>query len=713
MPETVLHEYLSRHKYKIPTGEGLKFTHSSLTGGVWNITQLGYYLKEHPGKGRSHRELDDLSPAEKIARVRKQEESFLKHYGASTAKIVYGKSYLPVEGVYHHRGKDKLNFISEKITPVFKYFVDLDFAAASKNELDGFSSEMQLQKKMERLQDQTDFPRKYDKGEPKKFDREERLALLKKFYHQLNHQKLLDMVRVVQSTLKEFFPGLERKNPKAYTVLVCMTLPKKLKSSGGYGEGVHLVFPYIEVNSEQALNIREMMVYRLQADFARPEENDWRKVFDEGVYAEAGGALRMLGSRKADRCKKCIKREKKKKKITRPLKDLEKEKKILEDQSEPVPPAMENQITRLKQKLQKYNRDCVVCQGQGYTWNSRIYWPEYQLGSDGSLQIEELKSLLDPNVMIPGSKPGKPTCKDNLFRLMKLSSLRTHSAKPLPEFAMPVGAIHYVPLKPISRRGRKNATGDGQNTEERQHAEDAQSLNSFRNKRQFVNDHPWASLFEKLIVRKFGHYYTKITVNKIFLLPDHKEAHPSFLVCVVGPGSNYCLNAQKDHNRNTVYFMITSKGIFQKCHCKCDEVRPSSGKMCKNWQSDLKSLQDIPTFYHAIFPPIYHGLPWVGSRLKKQNNQPDGWLDVLWNRIVLFKPYLAKGTEHAEIQADITQGDSSMTEERIKLIEVEILGSDPDAKDDNDKKSSKKRSTPKKPPRKRKTWKIISSAFEN
>lgn len=643
-PEEALDVWLKKKGHKVASGSGAEWTHSSLIGGVFNIRTLGYFLEANSAKGRDVRDVTQLSKAEIDARYRQQETQFLKHYARTTCNIIYRKAKLTGSNGTIHRPliKEKMNFISEKITPIFKYFIDLDFASKNLDTMYGYSSETTLAKRISKITKRlANSPRGTyaDKARAK-------LEFYNSIFTRLKHQQLLQKVRLIQTTIKEFYPGLESRNPKAFQVLVCLTTPKELKNDG-YGEGVHLVFPYIQVNREQALDIRANMIHRLEAKFQLDEEANWHKIFDEGVYGENSGALRMLGSRKANPCS-CNKRK-----------------------------------NRAKTGTKEVN--CKLCDNHRYIWTSRIYWPEYMLASNGDLLVEELASLLDPETMIPNPDLSKPRRKDNLFRLISLTSLRTFSSQPLQEFRIPTGAVRHIPSRPNTRRTKRGKGAAAGETEVRQHDEDAKTLSGFRNKRALVNDHPWFQLFEKLIARKFGDVYKNVQISQTFLIPDKKHAYPWFLICVSGPGSNFCLNLNGDHASNTVYFIINESGIRQKCHCKCEVLRPS-GIMCKDYTSETKSLRDVPLFYGLLFPPLYHGTVWTMPSNLKYGSMPVGFTDVLWNRITRLKPIslMPQGTNPDDANpnpdTDITQGDSTLTESMIKQIITEISGSDPSAK---------------------------------
>ena len=675
MPSVPLGQWMSKKGFRLDPGQGLSFTHTSLVGGVYNVTLLDLFLASNPRKGREARSLEDLTPAEQLARCRKQELMFLKHYGMTETDILFNKHALNLKvrpgagGAKNSNAeiKSKLNFVSEKITEVFKYFVDLDFAADSLQTLEGVSSEKQLQKRIRKAE-----AKLQDKDTAKKAKKN--LKKFKAILAQLNHQRLLALVRLLQQVLQEFYPGLLRRKPDAFTVLVCTTLHKQ--KGERFGEGVHLIFPHLEVDSTQALNIRETLIHRLEQspEFGgRPPERSWRTIVDEGVYGERGGALRMLGSRKAEHCKPCAKKDaarKKKNKEAAAAKKKGDNAKLVVNNA-----VVQGDRPPGRAAAEFEDKGCDECRG-GYVWTSRIYWPEYMLNSSGELM--DLTELLDPNRLVQPENPAKPPRRDCLFTLMRLASLRTYSTKPTPEFRMPVGAIRYVPMKP-ALASKSKTKGKG---EPREHEEDLKTLSRMKAKYPFVKEHPWIALVHALIWRKFGEVYRQSQVRQMFALHNKDSLHPTLMVCLSGPGSNYCLNINADHNSNTVYFLISEEGIHQRCGCQCDKERPS-GVMCKKYRSETKSLTDVPLLVHAFFPPMYHGVPWIGRTDRRWGTQPIGFTDVLWNRIQRSKPLTpieGVGPDDITVDITITQGDDAMTPELAALIEQQILGCDPNLK---------------------------------
>lgn len=660
--------WLKKQGFKIETGGGLHFTHTSLAGGVYDITKLDKFLEADSKTGQVIRTIDQLSAAEIHAQQKKQSEEFLRRYALSIANIRFRKKEF-----FNGREKAKYNFLSEKTTDNFKLFIDLDFATWNSEPLDGYSSAIELDRRIEKLQFRKDTYKTLNTKRTLK------LETFKKAKDALDHEKLLLLIRFIQDGIKQFYPGLSKKQPYAFTCLICLTIPKHLKKENdeGLGEGVHLIFPYLIVNSNQALDIRQTLLEKIKKHelfWDRPEHSNWDKVYDEGVYGPKGGALRMLGSRKAEKCKECSKVKKiKERERKEAAKHAEKENaKVARNPNYKAKPYEPKSAG-----VAGVSKSCPLCNDQGHVWNSRVYWPEYMLASDGSLMVDDLKKLLDPDVLVQPDDASKPPMQDNLYRLMKLASLRTMADAPNPMYKFPADGVHWVPIRVTGGRKRRQDEANAGYEDNREHHEDYETMKNIHNKHLFARDHPWLEFFLLLVIQKFGKRYENCSIGKCYLIKSpttgkKSNDHPTMLINITGPGSNWCPNYNDNHNHNTVYFILTQYGLSQRCHCKCKTNRPS-GIFCSEYVSEVKSLTDCPLFLNQIFPQMFHGVPWSVKTDRRWGSMPEGFTDVLWNRITRSNLFLEDVNTDGEMK--ITQNDSDLTSEMATKIELEIRGS--------------------------------------
>lgn len=57
--------------------------------------------------------------------------------------------------------------------------------------------------------------------------------------------------------------------------------------------------------------------------------------------------------------------------------------------------------------------------------------------------------------------------------------------------------------------------------------------------------------------------------------------------------AQYCFNLGRPHKTNTVYFMLTRKGVCQKCFCRCETTEGRKYGMCKDFASPYWHVPDV------------------------------------------------------------------------------------------------------------------------
>ena len=134
-------------------------------------------------------------------------------------------------------------YVVEKRTPVFKFFIDMDFVAS----------------------------------------------------YILTTADWREVMAVLQERMKHCYPD---KAPSDLIGIICTTTPKPKESE--WHTGAHLHWPGVRVDSTNARKLRRAMIRDLEYHFG---DNNWSTVFDAAVYQTSG--LRMKGSKKMVRCEKC------------------------------------------------------------------------------------------------------------------------------------------------------------------------------------------------------------------------------------------------------------------------------------------------------------------------------------------------------------------------------------------------------------------------
>jgi len=108
-------------------------------------------------------------------------------------------------------------------------------------------------------------------------------------------------------------------------------------------------------------------------------------------------------------------------------------------------------------------------------------------------------------------------------------------------------------------------------------------LNRIRNKINIPYDHEKYEMVEEYIRNMINPKYRNISITNIFTNSTGKW----YIIEPVGDGSNYCMNVGRDHHSNGIYFLMTQKGIFQKCYCRCNTTQGRRFGLCKEYTSQL------------------------------------------------------------------------------------------------------------------------------
>lgn len=109
-------------------------------------------------------------------------------------------------------------------------------------------------------------------------------------FYTYNIQRILDYIIDNSST-----------NKNISKCIVCLSQPSSKKNL--IKMGVHLMFPNLLLNKETALLIRNIIVEYFKNTFYSNEHMNWEDIIDETVYKQNG--LRMLGSSKIEKCSFC------------------------------------------------------------------------------------------------------------------------------------------------------------------------------------------------------------------------------------------------------------------------------------------------------------------------------------------------------------------------------------------------------------------------
>lgn len=354
----------------------------------------------------------------------------------------------------------------------------------------------------------------------------------------VTRKEIIRIMKEIQFVINAFYPHSPDKKKHA---IICTTEPKKqIKDSVSLTKtGVHVIYPLIRVTTDQAKILRWAIVQHLGNIFGeRPSHNPWTDVIDNTVYSSNG--LRMIGSRKCSICKNC------------------------------------------KGKRSGLDEYCDDCNDTGKIDEGRVYNPTMIMDSKGKLLPQELKNLTF-----------------NVFEMIRTTSIvcynkeSTEMIKDFPDWYTEI-TFEYNESD-FKTRPKKYPFGE-QLTKEDEEGEKELHLSD---KTLILNDKNGKGTYTKIrnfIVKKMPKVYKNLEIRDIHKVPS--EPHPYY---IVRTNNQFCMNVAKNHNSNTIYFLINEHGLYQKCWCRCTHKTGKYGT-CKEYHSERKPLSN--TIQKELYPFI-------------------------------------------------------------------------------------------------------------
>ena len=105
----------------------------------------------------------------------------------------------------------------------------------------------------------------------------------------------------IQTEISKYYVS---SSPKESSFLICSREPVSKK--GTISTGVHIIFPFLIVNTERALQLHASILQSLcKYENELETSESWNAMADKSVYLRGHGDLRMLGSRKTESCPTC------------------------------------------------------------------------------------------------------------------------------------------------------------------------------------------------------------------------------------------------------------------------------------------------------------------------------------------------------------------------------------------------------------------------
>lgn len=210
---------------------------------------------------------------------------------------------------------------------------------------------------------------------------------------------------------------------------------------------------------------------------------------------------------------------------------------------------------------------CMECGGEGW----------YEDGDDG--RPYTMKYAYDDGLR---SEHVTKYLADNIVKLVDHASIRCKEE----QTTISDGWVRYEGcpsyMEP-SKTGKAKITGPIPKS----FAGDRQAMKSWK-----LTDLPEAQNAEKWkIVKNYIHNrlgYPEIRIKSLRV----NAAGTQYFINVDGVKSNYCQNVRRDHNSNSIYFFIDSRGICQKCFSRKATTEGRFNGLCKDFASKPKALSD-------------------------------------------------------------------------------------------------------------------------
>lgn len=318
--------------------------------------------------------------------------------------------------------------------------------------------------------------------------------------------------------------------------------------STAINNNMHIMFPWLVVSEEQAYSMGQAIACKLTKIIGNDIglSKNWFNVVDSSVYLSNG--LRMIGSRKCIKCPAC-----KGKRCTECL-DIGKVDKGRAYSICAVYQDGQYDTDRYEKLVANYAQAVSYCSIRQLGWQETTAgWQRY--------------------VGCPAIDPGVLT--------------RIHNKR-----ASVVADTRATPARRFNKLADKEAISTD-------FAEDTAGL---KKQKSLTVTYPEQSPFfiaAAAEVRRFSVVYSQVIVRSVM----SSESRNYYRVCVHGEGSSICLNltgAKKEHNNNSVYFLIKPSGVYQRCWCSCDTTQNRKFGLCKKYTSAPNVL--IKQHLSTLFP---------------------------------------------------------------------------------------------------------------
>ena len=364
------------------------------------------------------------------------------------------------------------------------------------------------------------------------------------------------MERIEKRELAKFYPGVPDTSPLFTSTVASSGI---ISTIAGFKVGMHVYYPRLYVNTEQALYITTAIINALVHERVPPVGLTWEKIVDQAVYGEGRG-LRWVWHFKAGPCPICC--------------------------SSGTSAA--DKSRKRKAGHAGHSAYCETCNNSGRVadTSTSMYAPLYRV--DGTCA----RTLV------------MPTCRNTpSVDLMLECSLRAfYAPEPTEGFVTYAGAAPIPKFITAKRGGTRVQFSD----EAAAHRSAAAGTTHHAPESATIEDIPCDSDRGRVLlaaIRRQDEHWRKLDLSRISKHRVRTE-RAYYKVNVRGEGSGHCLNLQGDHRSARIYFLVRASGITQRCFCKCADARAGSGGACHAYESkpfELARTEATVLFEAATF----------------------------------------------------------------------------------------------------------------
>jgi hypothetical protein len=208
---------------------------------------------------------------------------------------------------------------------------------------------------------------------------------------------------------------------------------------------------------------------------------------------------------------------------------------------------------------------CDTCHGRGRYYIGRIYYVQEIIDGDGKSLVELTKKIQDDALM-----------------MVQQTSLRTYehftTEQRIPDW---FDNWYYEQQLENTKSQKKFYTGNHQQLT----SEDQKGFTEHDLKTRIEKDDKEYRAIRRMINSKMPAIYKNVEIMDIHIC--NKGENNYYLVRT---NSGFCMNVARDHNNNTIYFVITEYGICQKCFCRCNTTEGRKFGLCMEYHSNMIPL---------------------------------------------------------------------------------------------------------------------------